>query len=164
MMKKIENAIHLVGNIFTGISGALFIGLMLLGSTDVLGRYLFNRPILGTLEASEIMMAGIILLSWAYTQRTGGHVRVDILVSRYSHRVRTITDFVTLFLSLALFSFIFWQSLLISIRFLHEHRYFQTLPGPAAPYHFFVPVGAFFLCLEFIIQLVHIIPGIRKVE
>lgn len=162
MLIKIENSIHYIGNIFTGIGGVLFMCLMFLGSGDVIGRYLFNKPIMGTMEASEIMMAGIVLLAWAYTQRTGGHVQVELFINRYSPQGRAIARFCTLFLSLILFSAIVWQSTLITFKYLGEHRVFQTLPGPSAPYHFFVPIGAFFLCLEFIIQMVHLIPAMRK--
>ena len=163
-LKKIEKGIHYTGNIFTGIGGVLFMALMFLGASDVIGRYVFNSPILGTMEASEIMMAGIVLLSWAYTQRTGGHVRVELVTSRYPPRVRAITNFVTLFLALILFIAITWQSAVIATTYLQEHRVFQILQIPTAPFYFFVPVGAFFLCLEFIIQMLHLIPEMRRVE
>jgi TRAP-type C4-dicarboxylate transport system permease small subunit len=140
----------------------MFMGLMFLGAGDVAARYLFNKPILGAMEASEVLMAGIILLAWAYTQRVGGHVKVDLIVSHYPPRAQAITGLVMLFLSLLLFICIFWQSLLIAIQFWKEQRVFQTLPGPSAPYHFFVPIGAFFLCLEFIIQIFHIVSQMRK--
>jgi TRAP-type C4-dicarboxylate transport system permease small subunit len=162
VLKKIENGIHYTGGILTGISGVLFLGLMFLGAGDVAGRYLFNKPIMGTMEASEILMAGVVLLSWAYSQRIGIHVRMRLIISQYSPRAQAIVNFITLLLSLVLFSFIFWQSLAIAIKYLHEHRVFQTLPGPSAPYYFFVPVGAFFLCLEFITQLLHLIPEMRR--
>ena len=140
----------------------MFMGLMFLGASDVAGRYLLNTPILGAMEASEVLMAGIILLAWAYTQRIGGHIKVDLIVSHYSSRAQAITNFIMLLLSLLLFICIFWQSLLIAIQFWNERRVFQTLPGPSAPYYFFVPIGAFFLCLEFIIQMFHLVPRMRK--
>lgn len=162
MLTRIEKSVHFIGNIFTGVGGVLFMCLMFLGAGDVIGRYLFNKPIMGTMEASEIMMAGIVLLAWAYTQRTGGHVRVNLFVNRYPPRFQAIASFCTLFLSLILFSAIVWQSTLITLKFIGEDRVFQTLPGPSAPYHFFVPIGAFFLCLEFIFQLIHLVPAMRK--
>ena len=163
-LRKIEKGIRYAGNIFTGIAGVMFLGLMFLGASDVIGRYVFDKPIMGTMEASEVLMAGIVLLSWAYTQRTGGHVRVELVTSRYPPRVRAITNFVTLLLALILFSAITWQSTIIATTYLQEHRVFQILQIPTAPFYFFVPVGAFFLCLEFIIQMLHLIPEMRRVE
>ena len=163
-LRKIENGIRYAGNIFTGIAGVMFLGLMFLGASDVIGRYVFDKPIMGTMEASEVLMAGIVLLSWAYTQRTGGHVRVELVTSRYPPRARAITNFVTLLLALILFSAITWQSAIIATTYLQGHRVFQILQIPTAPFYFFVPVGAFFLCLEFIIQMLHLIPEMRRVE
>jgi TRAP-type C4-dicarboxylate transport system permease small subunit len=160
-LNEIEKIVGRIEKIFIGIGGVMFMGLMFLGAGDVAGRYLFNKPLLGAMEASEVLMAGIILLAWAYTQRTGGHVKVELIVSRYSPRIQALTGFVTLFLSLLLFICIFRQSLEIAIQFWKEQRVFQTLPGPSAPYHFFVPIGAFFLCLEFIIQMIRLVPLIR---
>lgn len=162
MFRKIESGVHFMGNIFMGLGGVLLFILMLLGASDVAGRYLFNRPIRGTFEASEVLMAGAVLLTWAYTQRTGGNVRVELFVSRYPTRVRAIATFITLLLALVLFIAVTQQSFLMAMKFLGENRVFQTIPGPSAPYHFFVPVGGFFLCLEFIFQLIHLVPEMRK--
>lgn len=164
LLDRIEKVVKYTGNTFTGFGGVMFMALMFLGAGDVIGRYLFNKPIMGTMEASEIMMAGIVLLSWAYTQRTGGHVRVELFISRYSTRLKAIANFLTTFLALILFSVIVWKSFEIAMKFLGEHRVFQTLPGPSAPYHFFVPIGAFLLCLQFIVQMWRLIPRMRKAD
>jgi len=159
---KIEKYIRYVEKLFIGIGGVLFMALMFLGAADVIGRYFFNKPIQGTLEASELMMGGMILLGWAYTMQINGHVKVDLVVNRYNPRAKAIANIVALILGLGLFCLVFWQSLILAIRFVNEHRVFQILPGPAGPYHFFVPVGAFFLCLELIIQIGHGIQELRE--
>ena len=120
ILDKIERVVRRAGNIFTGIGGVMFMALMFLGAGDVIGRYLFNKPIMGTMEASEILMAGIVLLSWAYTQRTGGHVRVELFISRYSPRTKAIANFATMFLSLVLFSVIICKSFEIAVKYLHD--------------------------------------------
>jgi len=45
---------------------------------------------------------------------------------------------------------------------MEEQRVFQTLNFPSYPFYFFVPVGAFFLCLEIIIQIIHLIPALKR--
>jgi TRAP-type C4-dicarboxylate transport system permease small subunit len=162
-LKQIENGIHHAGTILAFIGGVMFLALMFLGTGDVIGRYLFNHPIRGTYEISEVLMAGLILLSLAYTQRKGGHVTVELLVSRYPPRAKAIANFVTLLVSLVLFSVITRQSAILAVNYVQEHRIFQTIPLPTGPFHFFVPVGAFFLCLEFIIQMFQLVPRMRKV-
>jgi TRAP-type C4-dicarboxylate transport system permease small subunit len=161
-LRKIEKGIQYIGEIFTSIGEVLFVALMLLGAGDVIGRYVFNKPIAGTMEISEVLMAGMVFLSWAYTQRTGGHVRVELVISRYSAQARAIANFVTLFLALVLFSAIVWQSAIIAMKCVQEHRILRIVEIPVGPFYFLVPVGAFFLCLEFIIHMVHLVPQMRR--
>ena len=62
------------------------IPLMLITTGDVIGRGFFNKPIAGTFELSEYMLAIIILLGAAYTQQVKGHVAVDFLTSQIQHQ------------------------------------------------------------------------------
>lgn len=162
MFKKLANGVRYVENIFLGIGVFFFVALMFLGAADVIGRYAFNKPIMGALEISEVLMAGVILFGWAYAMRQGAHVRVDLFISRFPFRPQKITNFVMMIFSLLIFVIIVWRSTLLAIQYMEEHRAFQTLGYPTYPFHFFVPVGAFFLCLEFIVQLVYLIPEMRK--
>jgi TRAP-type C4-dicarboxylate transport system permease small subunit len=161
-LARLEKAIRWAGNALVFVGGAIFLALMFLGAADVIGRYVFDKPIFGAIEISEALMAGMVLFAWAYTQRTGGHVKVDMFVLHYSRRARAIADFIALFLSLGLFVVITQQSLVLALEYMSEHRVFPTLGIPASPFHFFVPVGAFFICLEFIIQMIHLIPELRR--
>jgi TRAP-type C4-dicarboxylate transport system permease small subunit len=161
-LQKIEKGIHIAENIFIYISGVLFMGLMFLGAGDVLGRYLFNKPLRGTMEVSEILMGGIVLLSWAYTQRMNGHVTVDLFIAQYPPRLRAIVNFFMLLLSFILFVAITKQSIVIALRCWQEHRVIPTLGIPTAPFHSIVPIGAALLCIELIVQMIKILPSIRK--
>ena len=161
-LRALEKSITIVENIFCAIGMGMFMVLMLLGTSDVIGRYVFNRPIMGTLEISQVLMAGMVLLAWAHTQAMRGHVTVQLLIDQYPPRLRAIVNFATLFLSLMFFSLIVWQSAMIAMWHWEEHRAFQTIPIPTAPFEFLVSVGAFVLCLEFLIQMLHLISDMRK--
>ena len=161
-LNKVEKGVHVAEKILLVVSGIIFLGLMFIGAGDVLGRYLLNKPIRGTMELSEIMMGGIVLLSWAYTQRNKGHVAVELFIAHYSPRIRTIANFLTLFLSFVLFAIITQKSATMALSYWHEQRVIPTLEIPTAPFHALVPIGAAFLCIEFIIQMVHLIDNMRK--
>ena len=162
LIDKIEKGAHAIEKVFLYISGILFMVLMFLGAADVLGRYLINRPIRGTLEISEILMGAIVFLSWAYTQRLEGHVKVDLFITNYPPRLRKVIDFLMLFLSLILFIVITKQSTFIALRSWHQHRVIPTLDIPTAPIHSLVPIGAALLCIELIIQMIKMISSKRK--
>ena len=66
-----------------GTSMVLLFLVMLQVSADVIGRYFFNKPILGTLERSQVMIAAMVFLSWGYTQIAGQHIRLSLIFDRY---------------------------------------------------------------------------------
>lgn len=52
---------------------------MALTFVDVIGRYVFNAPVRGGFELTEIMMAGLIFLGMPLVTRDNAHIRVDLL-------------------------------------------------------------------------------------
>ena len=64
------------------LNGVGLLGLVVLALvtvTDVMGRYLFNRPLLGALELSELLMVFLAFACFAYTELQNGHVEIDML-------------------------------------------------------------------------------------
>jgi len=162
VIKKVVKSIRHIQIIFMVLCGVMFLVMLFLGTGDVFGRFLFSNPIKGTLEISTALIAGIALLAWGYTQRRRQQIRVDLFISRFSPRAQAIADFVVLFLSLILFAIITQRSAILAALYWEEGRTFQTLGFPTAPFYYFVPVGAFLLCLELTIQMVDIIPKMRR--
>ena len=62
-------------------SGFGIFALMMLGVFQILGRKFFNYPIFGYIDMVEIMMSFLVFMGLAYTERLGGHIRMEILVS-----------------------------------------------------------------------------------
>lgn len=128
--------------------------LMLQGAADVIGRYLFNKPIIGTMERGELLLALMVFLSWGHTQIKKGHVNVELFISRFPPRAQVITNFATTFLALVLFSLIAWQGALSAKATYESGRLVYVIHWPLAPFQFFVPLGALILCLVLIVELV----------
>lgn len=154
----IEKGIRFVENGLNIIAGLMLLGMMFLGACDVIGRYLFNSPITGALEISTILMGGMVFLAWSYTQANRAHVTVDIFFVLYPPRVRAILNFVMMFLSLILFTFIVWQSTAIALSDWQGGKLVRLILIPVAPFKLMVSLGGLFICLEFIIQMIRLIP------
>ena len=58
--------------------GVLLFVLMITIIVDVTGRYVFNRPLYGSLDLSITLLVLIVASSIAYGGRTGAHVTADI--------------------------------------------------------------------------------------
>ncbi|MEM0908528.1 MAG: TRAP transporter small permease [Pseudomonadota bacterium] len=65
-----------------GASGALLVAMTLLTVVDVVGRYVFNAPLPGAFEATEIMLALAIFAGLPIVTARRDHVRVGLVVDR----------------------------------------------------------------------------------
>nr|WP_255720680.1 TRAP transporter small permease [Acuticoccus kalidii] len=66
--------------------------MMLLTVVDVVGRYVFNSPVPGAFEATEVMLALSIFAGLPIVTARGDHVTVRLLVDRAPQRVRFVVD------------------------------------------------------------------------
>jgi TRAP-type C4-dicarboxylate transport system permease small subunit len=90
-MKWIDSAAGLLNRLSAGILFAM----MLLTMADVILRKVLSRGILGTLELTEFMMAGVVFLALAQTERLDRNVQMDLVMQRFRPRARMLTAMVT---------------------------------------------------------------------
>ena len=152
-IRNIDEGVNKTGTIFAYIGAAMLFIMMIIGAMDVIGRYLFNSSISGTIEINKNLMAGVVAFSWAYTQANRAHARVDFIVERFSFRSRAIAYIIGDILSLLFFGLITWQSCEAGILTWREQRYFQIINFPIAILYFMISLGAFVACLLMIFQL-----------
>ena len=137
--------------------GACFVGMflaipmMLLTVGDVVSRSFFNKPIPGTFELSEYMLAVIVLLGAAYTQQVKGHVGVDFLTSRFSPKIQAAFQAATTFAGLLIIAILVWQGYLEGI---HEKVVSDQLRVPQWPFKLLVAVGGLLLWLELLLDFI----------
>jgi TRAP-type C4-dicarboxylate transport system permease small subunit len=121
--------------------------MMLLTAFDVIFRYIFNRPIAGSIELTEFMMATMVSFGIAYCAVLDGHVSVDIVVYLLPQKARTIIGTITTLLSLGLFLLITWQNLLYIKETLDSGLESPVLLLPVYPFIGAVAIGFGALCL-----------------
>jgi len=134
-------------------AGMLFM-LMLQGAADVAGRYLFNRPIMGTMERGQVLLAMMVFLSWGYTYVMKGHVTVDVLISRLPQRVQIMSKFAAAFLSLIFCILIVWRSAVKGLEYLQTGELVYIIHWPVAPFALVAPIGALMLCIVLISEII----------
>jgi TRAP-type C4-dicarboxylate transport system permease small subunit len=61
-----------------------------------------------------------------------------------------------------LFSLIVWQSIKVAIKLWETDRLVSIIMIPLAPFQLMVSLGAFVLCLQFIIEIIQLIQAIKK--
>ena len=138
----------------TLVSSSLIMVSMLFLSAEVFSRKLFNAPIPSHLELSELFLPPIIFLALAYTQSTGGHVRMTIFIDWLGPRSRHAAEIGALILSLGIYVVICYYS------GKHAYRawavddvtmsppYFPTWPAAMV-----VPLGMFLCTVRLYLQM-----------
>lgn len=158
----LSKGIHLLNSVFNYICVILLFVMMVLGTADVIGRYLFNSPILGTLEIFEILLPAIVLLGLGYTQQNRGHVTIDLLVVHLSHRNKILLEIITSALALLVSAMILWRGWILTAVYWRMHRTIATIDVPMFIPQSFVPLGALLLCIVLLVQLIDCLKQLTK--
>lgn len=153
--------IRKTGKVFHDAAMVILFLLMVLGASEVIGRYVFNRPIVAVLELSQIMQAMIIFLAWAYTTAERSHVRVELFVRSFSPRLQAILELVIAIVGIVLFGLIAWQAAEKAVFYWESNMQVDVLFIPLAPFQLFLSIGAVLLCLELIAQMIELIPRMK---
>lgn len=83
----IDRAVHIIERATALISGFGIFIMMLFGVAQIVSRKVINWPIPGYIDVVEIMMTFLVFLGLAYTERLGGHIRMEILVNQLKGRL-----------------------------------------------------------------------------
>ena len=145
LSEKLETVLNIIGVIFILI-------LMVLTAAEIIGRYAFNSPIPGYVEDVELMMAAIVFLGIAYTQRVGAHIRMDMIINRFKGRAYHLVEALSCFLGLFAYGIICLSSFQGTIDAYQMGDVTEYLYTPTWPSKLCVPLGALFLCIRFILQ------------
>lgn len=141
------------------VSGLAVFSLMILAVISVGGRNFFSQPIPGYVDWIEQAMPLIAIMGIAYTQREGGHIRMDLLVGNLRGRPMWAAEFVTTLAILILMALLVWGS------WAHFQRSFDfgepwwsrdssmDIRLPIWPAKLVVPVAFFVICQRLALQL-----------
>jgi TRAP-type C4-dicarboxylate transport system permease small subunit len=146
LLARVENGLNF-------FAGALIFGLMLLGVAQIILRTAFRAPIFGYIDIVEVSMVGFAVLAISFVQRVGGHVRMELLVSRLKGRLHWLAEAVGTGLG------IFIVAVLIPYSYRHFERALNfgdstiDIEIPTWPAKLIVPVALGILLLRLCIQM-----------
>lgn len=159
----IERGIHSVTRGIRYISMATLFLMMCLITADVIGRYVFNKPIKGALEVDELMMVVAVFLALAYCTMNRAHIIVEILLFRLSKRTQAILNSFSSICGVVIIGIILWQTGMRGWEELLSPTGSITmlLSIPIAPFLLLATVGFILMVLELIISVIHYIIEVK---
>lgn len=111
--------------------GTLFL-VIVLNFLDVILRYIFDMPIKGVLEITEVMLIVAVFLSIAYTYKEKAHVSIDLITSKLSPKNGALLELITTLLVLVMCVVVIWQLSVQTILFVDQnsmHSQYFSLPN-----------------------------------
>jgi TRAP-type C4-dicarboxylate transport system permease small subunit len=94
-LSRLDQALFQLEKFLALISGIAVFMLMCLAVISVTGRNFFNQPLPGYVDWIEQAMPLIAFMGISYTQRLGGHIRMDLLVGLLKGRGAWIAELFT---------------------------------------------------------------------
>jgi TRAP-type C4-dicarboxylate transport system permease small subunit len=128
------------------VSIALF-AMMALTFVDVIGRYLFNSPVVGGLELTEFSMAIVIFLGLVLLTSDEGHVTVDLLDSFVPDKIKVIQKVIINLINLIVMGAISWQLWIKAKDFAEYGDRTEFLMIPLSPLIYFMSIMTGISCL-----------------
>ena len=116
---------------------------------DVFMRYFFKRPVIWATDINGALLLALVFMGGGYALLHGGHVKVDIIYSRFPPRMKAILDLVT-YPSLFIICFVLvlyggetaWEALIDDRRFV---SYWGGIIWPALV---LIPIGGILIGLQ----------------
>jgi C4-dicarboxylate transporter DctQ subunit len=146
LLFRLESWLNLLG-------GSVILLLVLFATVNVLGRWLFSLPISGYVDWVEQSMAFMAFLGIAYTQRQGGHIRMDILIGHLHGRGLWLAEFISTGWMLLLVLLLVYGSWLHFLRAYQLGDSSLDIDLPTWPAKLLVPVALTVLSARLLLQL-----------
>jgi len=139
-VSSVESGLNLLGTL-------VILFLMFFVTLEVVGRYFFNHPVQGHYEIVVLLMAPVVFLGMAYTEQIGGHITMDLVISRVPRGpLRYGLEILMLHLSLAVIGLFVFQGFKYML-FTYEIGLCTDLMSYKYwPMQLIVVIGLFFSC------------------
>lgn len=157
-----QRVVGRLSSVLGAVGASVLVVLMFTTGVDVVGRYVFHRPFIGAYEVSELAMASVILLGWAYTQTQKGHVAIDLLYKRLPRGIQVVLDFLIPLLGLVLFVFVAWQSVNFVIDSIGWNEATEMLDIPVWIFKLLISIGAVSISLQFVADILNACQKVKE--
>jgi TRAP-type C4-dicarboxylate transport system permease small subunit len=141
-------------------ASALLLCLMLVTFVDVVARYLFNRPIRGAFELTELILLVLIFAGLPLVSHADEHVTMDFIDRMLPARAVPVLIRVAHGLVAAVFFFLTWQVLIKAGRIAGYGDTTDVLRIPVGPFVYFMAAMIGLTALVHVFKV--FVPGERR--
>jgi len=150
MFRAFEKIVETASRYVNLVGIVILLGMMMLIVVDVFLRYVFNKPVPGSVEVVEFMMGAVVFTGMAYTGIKKGHIGLGFLVSKMPARGQAVVDTFNFSVSTLFFALVSWKSVVQSVVLYRSSQTSSVLGIPAYPFLIVLAVGSGLLALVFL--------------
>jgi TRAP-type C4-dicarboxylate transport system permease small subunit len=108
-VKDYNPAVMWICRVMAAIASAVLGSILVLATSDIIGRVVFLHPIEGVVELVGMLMIVIGFLGLGYTQLMKGNIMIDIITSRFSQRGQAVFSIFSYIICIVICSLVTWQ-------------------------------------------------------
>ena len=152
-MKVLAGFVRVWDRLIDGImvlAGILFWAQMLIVNIEVFSRY-FTRPTIWVAEISSILILWIPFMVAAWVLRKDAHVRMDLLLQRFSLKTQALINFITYLAGMTVMLIVAGAGLMTTIYWI-GNKTPTMLMLPRSPIIGIIFVGSLLFAIQFLIN------------
>ena len=133
------------------LAAAMCVLLMLGVSINVVLRYFFDKPLLGTETVCEFFLLWLTFLGTAWVLKRGKHVKIDIMVNRLNLKTQAVLNIILSIIGAVIFLFIMWYGAIACWDYIQRGVWLPMILRPLKGVAWsIVPIGSFILAVQFL--------------
>jgi len=158
LLSRLDRRLYWIETKLALLGGIAVFSLMILAVISVGGRNFANAPLPGYVDWIEQAMPLIAFVAVSYTQRLGGHIRMDIVIGRLRGRALWLVEMISTLVMLALMLLLIWGTYSHFLRAfdfgapLWSRDSSMDIGIPLWPSKLIVPIGFTVLSLRLMLQ------------
>lgn len=149
-----EKIITLLSKGLHAIAQLILLAMMFIITFDILGRWLFNLPIKGTFDFTQLGLSMVIFLSLAYTHIANEHITIDFLIDKLPYSIQQIVNSLINLVMTLLLGLLTWNLWGNSQRLLQSNTVTGDLKLPVYMFAMMAAVGAAVFALTSLLKAV----------
>lgn len=152
--KAIQRVIRTISSAISVIAVVTLIALIIIICMDVIGGKFFDSPFPGF--TGVLGMAQLLTISFAMglTFFAGHHIKVELVLNRFSHRTQAVVNSFTNLLGFILFVLIVWRMFALAVSFEESGQVLDTVYIPIYPFIYATALAFIPVCLGLLVDFV----------
>lgn len=153
IVKLIDKISESLNKLLILLGGIFLVGMIVLTCANILSRLIWV-PITGTFEMMGFFGAIVTAFALGYTQLKRGHIAVDVLVNRFSDKVKSVLSIISNSICCIFFLLAAWQVAAKAASLKNTGEVTETLQVIYYPFTYAVAFGCLVLSLTLVTEII----------